>query len=343
MIRLLFIALWTLLLAEFAMAQSSQPIPHPPIGRVERLDASLDALVPADAQVEVLASGYKWSEGPVWIKDGGYLLFSDVPNNVIMKWKEGEGATEYLKPSGYTGTAPRGGETGSNGLTIDAEGRLVMCQQGDRRVARMDAPLDKPAPNFVTLADRFQGKRLNSPNDLVFHSSGVLFFTDPAYGLEKQWTDPAREIEFAGVHRVGTDGEVTLVTDKLTRPNGIAFSPDEKRLYISQSDSKAPVWMVFDVSEDGDPVNGRVFFDSSHLAEDRAGSPDGMKIDKQGNLFATGPGGVLVIDPSGKHLGTIITGERVANCAFGDDGKTLYMTSNMFLCRIRLSTTGAGF
>ena len=194
----------------------------------------------------------------------------------------------------------------------------------------------------TVLADRYQGKRLNSPNDLVYRSDGTLFFTDPPFGLPKVFDDARKELPFSGVYSL-KDGKLQLGARDLSGPNGIAFSPDEKRLYISQSDSKAPVWMVFDVSEDGDPVNGRVFFDSSHLAEDRAGSPDGMKIDKQGNLFATGPGGVLVIDPSGKHLGTIITGERVANCAFGDDGKTLYMTSNMFLCRIRLSTTGAGF
>jgi len=311
--------------------------------RIERLDPALDQLIAPDASVEVLAEGYDWSEGPVWVKDGGFLLFSDVPRNVILRWKQGEGSREWLKPSGYTGSEPRGGEPGSNGLTLDREGRLVICQHGDRRIARMDAPTSNPAPKFSTVADRFQGARFNSPNDLVFHSNGDLYFTDPPYGLIKQAEDPARDMNYQGVFRRSAGGEVTLVTREMTRPNGIAFSPDEKKLYVAQSDPEAPIWRVFDAAADGSFKSSRIFFDASALSKTRKGLPDGMKVDAAGNLFATGPGGVLVLSAAGKHLGTILTGQATGNCAFGDDGRTLYITADMYLMRVRLRTKGLGF
>ena len=312
--------------------------------RIERLDPALDRLIAEDAQIEILGEGYAWSEGPVWVKNGGYLLFSDIPNNIIHRWKQGEGVRPYLEPAGYTGTDPRGGETGSNGLTLDREGRLVLAQHGDRRVARMDAPLDSPQPKFITIADRYQGARFNSPNDLVFHSGGDLYFTDPAYGLEKQWEDPKREMNYAGVFRVSAkDGAVTLLTRDMTRPNGLAFSPDQRRLYVAQSDETAAIWRVFDVGPDGTLGNSRVLFDSTPMVKARPGLPDGLKIDTDGNLYATGPGGVLILSPEGKHLGTILTGQPTSNCAFGDDGRTLYMTANMYLMRVRLKAKGMGF
>ena len=311
--------------------------------RIERLDPAFDQLIAPDASVEVLAEGYDWSEGPVWVKDGGFLLFSDVPRNVILRWKQGEGSREWLKPSGYTGSEPRGGEPGSNGLTLDREGRLVICQHGDRRIARMDAPTSNPAPKFSTVADRFQGARFNSPNDLVFHSNGDLYFTDPPYGLIKQAEDPARDMNYQGVFRRSAGGEVTLVTREMTRPNGIAFSPDEKKLYVAQSDPEAPIWRVFDAAADGSFKSSRIFFDASALSKTRKGLPDGMKVDAAGNLFATGPGGVLVLSAAGKHLGTILTGQATGNCAFGDDGRTLYITADMYLMRVRLRTKGLGF
>jgi gluconolactonase len=311
--------------------------------RVERLDPALDQLIAPDEKVEILAEGYDWSEGPVWIKDGGYLLFSDVPQNVIYRWKQGEGARPYLKPSGYTGSTPRGGEMGSNGLTLDRLGRLVICQHGDRRVVRMEAPLANPQPKFTTLAERFEGKRFNSPNDAVIHSNGDLYFTDPPYGLVKQVDDPAREIPYQGVYRRATNGVVTLLTRDMTRPNGLAFSPDEKRLYVAQSDPAAAIWRVFDMKPDGTLGAGRVLFDATSMVKKRPGLPDGLKIDSAGNLFATGPGGVLVISPEGKHLGTIVTGQATSNCAFGDDGSTLYMTADMYLMRVRLKAKGRGF
>jgi gluconolactonase len=333
---------------EVALAETPDPIARthaqsPGAQRIERLDPALDRLIEPDAKIETIAQGYTWTEGPLWIKDGGYLLFSDIPANAIHRWKAGDGARLYLRPSGYTGSEPRGGETGSNGLLLDRDGRLVMCQHGDRRMARMDATLDNPQPKFVTLADRHDGKRFNSPNDAVFHSNGDLYFTDPAYGMEKQWEDPKREIPFAGVYRRGRDGAVTLLTREMTRPNGLAFSPDERRLYVAQSDETAAIWRVFDVEADGTLGGGRVLFDATSMVKSRSGLPDGLKIDVDGNLFATGPGGVLVLSPDGKHLGTIMTGQATSNCAFGDDGRTLYMTADDYVMRVRLKTKGLGF
>ncbi|MGI9429360.1 MAG: SMP-30/gluconolactonase/LRE family protein [Bythopirellula sp.] len=314
------------------------------VGEVKRVDPAIDALIPTDAKIELLAEGFDWSEGPVWVnQQGGFLLFSDVPANIVHQWSEVGGLRQWLKPSGYTGATSRGGESGSNGLTVDPKGRLVLCQHGDRRVARMDAPWPAPTANFVTLAERCDGKRFNSPNDLVFHSSGALYFTDPAYGMVGGFSDPTRETDYLGVYRVSPDGEVTLLTDQRTRPNGIAFAPDEKTLYIAQSDQEAPHIYAYDVQGDGSIANERIFFDASELAKNNQGMPDGLKLDQAGNLFATGPGGVLVISPAGEYLGTISTGQRISNCAFGDDGKTLYMTSDMYLARIRLATRGDGF
>jgi gluconolactonase len=311
--------------------------------RIERLDPALDRLIEPTATIEILAEGFDWSEGPVWVKDGGFLLFSDVPGNVVHRWREGEGAKPYLTPSGYTGSEPRGGEMGSNGLAIDDEGRLVLAQHGDRRIARMDAPLSAPAPAFTSLAERIEGRRFNSPNDLVFRRDGDLYFTDPAYGLERQWDDPGRELPYAGVFRRSAAGEVTLLTREMTRPNGLAFSPDESRLYVTQSDPEAAIVRVFDVKPDGTLANSRVFFDATPLTKSLKGLPDGVKVDLEGNLWTTGPGGVLVISPEGKHLGTIVTGQATANCAFGDDGRTLYMTADMYLMRVRLKVKGMGF
>ncbi|MEO7274759.1 MAG: SMP-30/gluconolactonase/LRE family protein [Vicinamibacterales bacterium] len=310
---------------------------------IERLDPALDRLLAPDTKIETLAEGYEWAEGPIWVKNGGYLLFSDVLKNTVHRWKAGEGAKPYLTPSGYTSNVPRGGETGSNGLTLDREGRLVLCQHGDRRVARMDAPLNSPKPTFVTLADKYEGARFNSPNDLVFKSNGDLYFTDPAYGMEKQWDDPKREMAYAGVFRRSGDGTVTLLTKDMTRPNGLAFSPDEKLLYVAQSDSTSAIWRVFDVKADGTIANSRVLLDVTALTKTKTGLPDGLKIDTEGNLWATGPGGVLVISPQGKHLGTIRTGQATANVAFGDDGHSLYITADMFLMRVKTKTKGVGF
>jgi gluconolactonase len=309
---------------------------------VERLDGALDELIDANAKIEVLAEGFDWSEGPVWIRDGGFLVFNDIPPNKAFKWSEQGGLEVYLEPAGFTGEGPRGGEKGANGLTLDREGRLLLCQHGDRRVARMDAPTSRPEPKFVTLASHYEGKRLNSPNDLVVHSSGAIYFTDPPYGLERNVDDPAKDLDFQGVYRIAPGGEVTLLTKELSRPNGIGLSPDERKLYVANSDGQRPIWMVFDVQDDGTLANGREFFSARTIAQRRPGGPDGMAIDAQGNLFATGPGGVVILSPEGKHLGTIVAG-LTANCTFGDDGQTLYMTSDDKLQRIRVKTKGLGW
>lgn len=308
---------------------------YPTIGTIERLDPALDPLIAPGAVIEKLASGFAWAEGPVWVQRGHYLLFSDIPHNVVFKWQEGVGTHEYLMPSGYTGTVPRSGESGSNGLTIDSQGRLVLCQHGDRQVARLEKN-----SNFTVLARYYEYRRFNSPNDLVYKSNGDLYFTDPPYGLVKGVADPAKELPFNGVYRLRADGKLDLLIRDLTFPNGIAFSPDEKILYVAVSDPQHAVWMAYDVLQDGTADNGRVFLDVTALTAGRKGLPDGMKVDQSGNLFATGPGGVLVISPDGKHLGTINTGEPTANCAWGGDGSMLYITANDKLCRIQTHTHG---
>jgi gluconolactonase len=312
---------------------------EPTIGTIERHDNRLDRIIAPEARMERLADGFDWSEGPVWIRDGGYLVFSDVPQNTAFRWKQGEGISVFLKPSGYTGPRPRpsGGEAGSNGLVVDPQGRLVLCQHGDRRVARREGD------HFITLADRYQGKRFNSPNDAVYKANGDLYFTDPPYGLPRLNDDPAKELDFNGVYRLAKDGTVTLLTREMTFPNGIAFSPDEKTLYVANSDPKKALWMAFPVQEDGTLGQGRIFFDATAWVASKKGLPDGMKVDRAGNLFATGPGGVHIFDPDGSHLGTLATGVPTANCGFGDDGSTLYITADMYLCRLRTRTRGQGF
>ena len=310
------------------------------VGEIERLDPGFEELISPDAHLEKLAEGFDWAEGPVWNRQEGYLLFSDVPNNAVNKWDQKKGLTLFLQPSGYTGKKPRKGQPGSNGLIYDSQGRLVLCQHGDRRVARLEGK-----NKFVTLAGKYKGKRLNSPNDGAYKSNGDLYFTDPPYGLEGGADDPARELDFSGVYRLDTKGKLTLLTDEMTRPNGIAVSPDEKFLYVAQSDPDEPIWKVFDVADDGMISNGRIFFDATKLAKDEnnKGLPDGLKVDEKGNLFATGPGGVLVFSPKGKHLGTLHTGQATANCAWGGDGSTLYITADAYLMRIKTKTRGAGF
>ena len=319
---------------------------HPSIGTIKRLDPALDKLIARDAKIEQLADGFDWSEGPVWVrtKQGHeFLLFSDIPPNKIYKWSEQGGLEEFLHPSGYTGHVPRIGEPGSNGLMLDELGRLVLCQHGDRRIARLVNSLDDPSPEYETLTDKFNGKRFNSPNDGCYNKVGDLYFTDPPYGLPKNLEDPAKELAFQGVFRLGKSGKVTLLTDKIKFPNGIAFSPDESILYVAESGPQTRIH-AFDVQADGTLANRRIFFDAAGLrAAGARGSCDGLKLDQRGNLFATGPGGVLIISPKGKHLGTLDTGTRIANVAWGNDGRTLYLTADSYLCRIRTKTRGAGF
>jgi len=327
-----------LLLLAAGLAPGQRTHHFPAIGRVIREDARLDNLLAPDARIEVLAGGIEWAEGPVWVRDGGYLLFSDIPRNAIMKWTEAAGMTLFMKPSGYTGLGDYGRQPGSNGLALDGQGRLVACEHGDRRISLLEKDGGKR-----TLADNYQGKRLNSPNDLVFKSNGDLYFTDPPYGLPKGPDDPRRELDFCGVYLLSTEGKLTLLEKEMTRPNGLAFSPDEKTLYVAQSDPEKAVWMAFPVNADGTLAKGRVFADVTPMVKEYPGLPDGMKVDKYGNVFAAGPGGIHIFTPEGKRLGRIETGERTANCAWGDDGLTLYITADMYVCRIRTRTKGNGW
>ncbi|MFM7206307.1 MAG: SMP-30/gluconolactonase/LRE family protein [Planctomycetaceae bacterium] len=316
--------------------EGAQPDLLPSLGSIERLDPRFDALVPRESAIEVLATGFQWSEGPVWVDRERALLFSDIPRNRVMRWHATEGLSVFLEPAGFTGAGEYGGERGSNGLTLDRQGNLISCEHGDRRVSRLT-----PRGGKRTLADNYKGRRFNSPNDCTVHSSGAIYFTDPPYGLPEGWGDDRRELDVCGIYRVTPDGTVTLLCDTMTRPNGICLSPDEQRLYVAQSDPQAPIWKVFAVQPDGTLDAGRTFFDGTKLlAERKKGLPDGLKVDLQGNVFATGPGGVLVLAADGTHLGTLLTGQATANCCFGDDGTTLYITADSHLCRVRLSTTG---
>ncbi|NNE91802.1 MAG: SMP-30/gluconolactonase/LRE family protein [Verrucomicrobiales bacterium] len=324
------------------LAQDSTNFPT--IGEVVRLDPEMDNLVPKGEKIEVLTSGFLWAEGPVWVprkqhKYGGYVLFSDIPNNRVVRWDEGKGGKTWLKPSGYTGPGKYGGEPGCNGLLLDSEGRLVSCEHGDRRISVITKDGGK-----MTLVDNFEGKRLNSPNDACYHKNGDLYFTDPPYGLPERWDDPRRELDFCGVYRLSKDGELTLLTKEMTRPNGIAFSPDFKTLYVAQSDPEAAIWKSFPVKEDGTLGDGKLFYDATeNFKKGLPGLPDGLKVDTHGHIWATGPGGVYVFAPDGKLLGRISTGEKTANCGWGNDGSTLYLTADMYLCRIKTTAKGAGW
>ena len=301
------------------------------VGTILRVDPRVDALVPPDARIEKLAEGFTFIEGPVWIRSESRLLFSDVRGNEIYQWTEADGASTFIDPV-FEGDRTGRRSISSNGLTLDAEGRLIICEHGNRRISRLEADGTRSV-----VVEQFEGGQLNSPNDAVYSSDGSLYFTDPPYGLEGLEESPMRELDFNGVYRLNSDGELELLVRDQTRPNGIALSPDEQTLYVANSDAENMVWMAYDLDDEG-ASNGRVFYDVND--QTAAGAADGMKVDRAGNLFATGPGGVWIIAPDGTHLGTISTGEVTANVAWGDDGRTLYMTASTGLYRVRLSTEG---
>lgn len=309
-------------------------------GTVVRLDPALNALVPMDAVVEKLAGDFKFVEGPVWMPGPqGRILFSDIPANTVYSWSEDKGTEVFLQPV-TPDDSDTGAVGGSNGLVLDIEGRLVLCEHGNRRIARMESDGSR-----TTLADHYNGKRLNSPNDIVVHSTGAAFFTDPPYGLEGQDEDPAKEQPHNGIYRLDSDGTVTLLSAGQTRPNGIGLSPDETTLYVANSDTPAsPLIMAYTVLDDLTLGDAAVFFDASALTgETYNGTPDGLALDQLGNIYATGPGGVLILSAQGKHLGTIELNEVTTNVAWGDDGKTLYITASTGLYRIKLSSKGLKF
>lgn len=309
----------------------NSPTPLPAsVGSILRLDSRLDSLIPASAHIEKLAGGFQFTEGPLWFP-AGYLWFSDVIGNVVRQWSPDGKVIEILRNGGGETSAPPGGFIGPNGMIADRDGAVLLCQHTNRQVVRISRDRQ-----VSTVVDRYEGKKLNSPNDLVYRSDGSLYFTDPPYGLARQDDDPAKELSFNGVYRLA-NGKLQVIIDDLTRPNGLAFSPDEKTLYVANSE-KQKVWMRYDVQPDGTVRNGRVFFDVTPSTEN--GLPDGMKLDAQGNLYCAGPGGVWVFTPEGRHLGTIKTPETPANCNWGDDGKTLYITAETGLYRIKLAVEG---
>jgi len=324
-----------------ATATGADGTPYPVVGHITTYDPSFAAVVDSGASIEKIADGMTWAEGPAWVADGSYLLFSDVPKNRMYRWSQREGLSVFLEPSGYAG-AEDGTlrEPGSNGLLAEPRGTVLLANSGSRSVERLDPRTKRKQ----VLATRFNGHRFNSPNDIARRSDGVLFFTDPPYGLKDIERSPVRELKFSGVFRLDLDGSVHLIDDSLKFPNGVALSPDGGRLYVANSDPGRPVWMVYRLDARGNVTDKRVLADAMDLVRAGGmGNPDGMCMDVEGRLFASAPGGLLVMDAQGRRLGRIETGSVVSNCEFGDDGHVLYMTASSFIARVRVRTTGLGF
>jgi gluconolactonase len=320
-------------------AHATTMVQRPVTGSIRRIDPALDAVVAADSPIQVLGTGYGWSEGPVWVRGRDWLLFSDVPRNTLWRWRSGHGLDIFMRPSGLAGPVPAAfNEAGANGLAIDAAGRLVMADSGNRAIARVD--LDSRRKTI--LAGRFRGRRFNSPNTVAIARSGAIFFTDPPYGLKDQDHSPLRELDFQGLYRLDTDGRVTLLDGGQRRPNGLGLSPDQRTLYVALSDEKRPELLAYPLDARGMTGSPRLFHDMrEQMAAGGKGLPDGIAIDRDGRIFATGPGGVHVLTPQGRLLGIIATGKAVANCCFGGrDGRTLFMTSHDMLARVALRTSG---
>ena len=328
----------TVILFSLSMGSAQDSLNFSTIGEIKRLDPRIDTLIPKGATIEVLSSGFIWSEGPAWDKKNEVLLFSDVHRNQVIRWKEGEGQSVFMEPSGYTGVMPHPGGMGSNGLAFDADGNLILCEHGDRRLSVLT-----PGGGKKTIVDNYKGKRLNSPNDVCIADNGDMYFTDPPYGLPKQENDPNKQLDFSGVYLLKKSGELILIISNLQRPNGVCLSPDEKTLYISNRNDDWLGYMSYPVNEDGTVGTGRKFYDVTEAAKTEKGGADGIRTDVEGNLWATGPGGVYVFSPEGVVLGIIHTGERIGNCTFGNDGSVLYITSDTYLCRVQTSVVGSGF
>ncbi|SHM74727.1 gluconolactonase [Cyclobacterium lianum] len=303
---------------------------------IDMADEALKDIISPEAKARIVGRDFAWTEGPLWLEEEKMLLFSEIPANKVHSWREGEGIGVYLDPAGYTGSESRGGELGSNGLLLDPAGKLVLCQHGDRRMARMLAPISDPAPDFETIVGAYESNPFNSPNDAVYDRQGNLYFTDPPYGLEGNMDDPAKAIPFQGVYRFGRDGRLELLLDSISRPNGIAFLPGEKELIIANSDPNKPHWYIYQLDEDGKPATGRIFQDASKLVTGEPGLPDGLKVRGDGVVFATGPGGVWVFGPSGKYLGRLKLGELTSNVALNAQGDVLFVTADSYVVMIPL-------
>jgi gluconolactonase len=325
------IQLFLILLFFSAFGQDAKP----PSGSIEFISNELSNIIKKDAKVEVIADGFQFTEGPLWFEKEKMLLLSDVPGNTIYKWTEANGKEVFVKPGGYTGTTKRGGFMGPNGMVLTPEGKLWVCQHGDRRIAEMNASLNSPASRFTTVVGEYDGKKLNSPNDLFLGKNGDLYFTDPAYGFEKGPKDPKKEIPFQGVYKIDKAGKVTLLLDSIESPNGIGIMPGGKTLLVSNSDFKKRRLYAYAIGSDGSLTNGKIFYDASQ--EQAQGLCDGFKIDKNGNVFATGPGGIWIFTKTGKLIGKIkLTGVTASNCALTPDGKTLYITAVQYLLRVKM-------
>lgn len=322
------------LLAGCSSAPTSAPGPAAATsggGSIVRLDPSFDSLVPKDAVIEKVAGGFEFTEGPLW-RPEGVVWFSDVTGNVLRSVTPAGQVTVLMQKAGGESTAPPGSFIGPNGMIADKDGYVLLCQHTNRRIVRVRKDL-----SVTPYIEKFEGKRFNSPNDLVYRSDGTLYFTDPPYGLLKQDDDPAKELKFNGVFRYA-NGKLTAEIKDLTRPNGLALSPDGKTLYVANSDPQKRIWMRYDVAPDGSTSNGRLFADVT--AEKEEGLPDGFKVDSLGNIWTSGPAGIWVFSPDGKHLGTLKTPELPANCNWGDDGKTLYITAVKSVYRIKTAVMG---
>ena len=309
------------------------------IGRIELYDASASGLIDSNAKIEVIGRNYKWSEGPVWVAAKQTLLFSDVKQNTVFQWNGKDTPVAYLTPSGYTDTTFRDGENGSNGLALDKEGRFLLCQSGNRQVVRMNAPIDGPKPVFTVLSANYRGKKFNSPNDLVADSRGAIYFTDPIYGLPKQENDPTRELKFEGVFKITPGGQTKLLIDTISRPNGIALSPDEKILYVGSSDEPHTRWYAYHLDTAGNILSGGVLLDGTALKQKATvkQGADGFKVDGHGNIYSAGPDGVNIISPEGKLLGLIkVYGRPTSNCAFNETKDVLYVTADDWVLRVKL-------
>lgn len=306
-----------------------------PLQIVKERDA-LDGIIDPEATAVIIGSGYAWTEGPLWIASEGMLLFSEIPANKVHSWKEGKAPQVYLDPAGFTGEGSRGGELGSNGLLLDPQGNLVLCQHGDRRMARMRAPLDQPESNFETIVGEYEGMPFNSPNDAVYDAEGNLYFTDPPYGLESRMDDPAKAIPFQGVYRYSKDGELDLLLDSISRPNGLAFLADGKELLIANSDPEKPYWYRYSLDDNGIPAEGQIYHDASEVFESNPGLPDGLKVRRDGTVFATGPGGIWIFDAEGQVLGRLNLGELCSNVALNEKEDLLFVTADSYVVRIAL-------